>query len=71
MSANKVYVIDRTDFIKDTDDVWVQCSHGENDKKIVYQSKQMSGLFKEVYPDGTVVYHNIDEEYKKEERTDE
>lgn len=61
----------QSQLLKDTDDVWVSCSHGENDKKIVYQSKQMSGLFKEVYPNGMVVYHNIVDEENKEERTDE
>lgn len=45
--------------IEDTDDIWNACSFGENDKKTVYQCKRMSSLFKDVYPDGTVTYHDV------------
>ena len=46
--------------IEDTDDIWNLCNFGENDKKKVYQCKRMSSLFKDVYPDGTVKYHDVD-----------
>lgn len=45
--------------IEDTDDIWNLCSHGNNDKKTIYQCKRMSTLFKNVYPDGTVKYNAI------------
>lgn len=46
--------------IEDTDDVWHQCNRGDTDKKITYQCNRMSSLFKNVYPDGTVKYHDVD-----------
>lgn len=46
--------------IEDTDDIWNLCSFGEDDKKKVYQCKRMSSLFKDVYPDGKIEYHDID-----------
>lgn len=46
--------------IEDTDDVWNLCTYGDDDKKKVYQCRRMSSLFKDVYPDGTVKYHDID-----------
>ena len=46
--------------IEDTVDIWNLCNFGENDKKKVYQCKRTSSLFKYVYPDGTVKYHDVD-----------
>lgn len=46
--------------IEDTDDVWNLYTYGDDDKKKVYQCRRMSSLFKDVYPDGTVKYHDID-----------
>lgn len=45
--------------IEDTDDNWNMCSHG-GDKKTIYQCRRMSSLFKDVYPDGTFKYHDVD-----------
>ena len=44
--------------IEDTEDVWNVCSRGENGGVATYQCKRMSSLFKDVYPDGTVKYHD-------------
>ena len=41
--------------IEDTDDIWYECHHYEDDHKL-YQCKRMSSLFKDVYADGTVEY---------------
>lgn len=49
--------------IEDTEDVWDVCSRGKNDGVVTYQCKRMSSLFKCVYPDGTVKYHDIDRYY--------
>lgn len=46
--------------IEDTDDIWDLCSHGDHDKKTIYQCRRMSSLFKNVYPDGTVKYNDVD-----------
>lgn len=44
--------------IEDTEDVWTDLSYR---KKIdSYQCKRMSSLFKDVYPDGNVKYHDND-----------
>lgn len=46
--------------IEDTDDIWDLCSwNGRNGEK-VYQCTRMSLLFKNVCPDGTVTYTDID-----------
>ena len=46
--------------IEDTDDIWNE-RHYENDEEYVkYQCSRMSSLFKEVYRDGHVEYHDID-----------
>lgn len=43
--------------IEDTDDVWKRIdSWGGDDKKVLYQCKRMSSLFKTVYSDGPVKY---------------
>lgn len=49
--------------IEDTEDVWNVCSRGENGGVATYQCKRMSSLFKDVYPDGTVKYHDNDRYY--------
>lgn len=46
--------------IEDTDDIWNLCTFGDHDKKKVYQCRRMSSLFKDVYPDGTVKYSDVD-----------
>lgn len=45
--------------ITDNEDDWGE-SHGLNDGKKRYQCKRMSSLFKDVYPDGTIKYTDID-----------
>lgn len=45
--------------IKDTPDVWVELPWAGKDKRS-FQNKRMSSLFKEVYPDGRVEYHDND-----------
>lgn len=49
--------------IEDTDDIWNLCDYGENYKYTQYQCKRMSSLFKKVYPDGTIIYSNIEQCY--------
>lgn len=49
--------------IEDTEDVWNVCSRGENGGVATYQCKRMSSLFKDVYPDGTVKYHDNNRYY--------
>lgn len=43
--------------VEDVDDVWESCDFGNRDYG-TYQCKRMSSLFKDVYPDGTVKYHD-------------
>ena len=47
--------------IEDTEDVWNRCN--EKGEVITYQCTRMSSLFKEVYPDGTAKYNDIDRVY--------
>lgn len=44
--------------IEDTEDVWNLVEHNEVRKS--YQCKRMSSLFKDVYADGTIEYHDND-----------
>lgn len=47
--------------IVDTDDIWNDTScYTESDEFKDYQCKRMSSLFKYVYKDGTVKYHDVD-----------
>ena len=46
--------------IEDTPDLWIECCWGDKDGKAVYQNSRMPGLFKNVYPDGTVTFDDID-----------
>lgn len=45
--------------IEDTEDVWNEV-HGRKDDSKHYQCKRMSSLFKDVKPDGTVEYKDVD-----------
>lgn len=45
--------------IEDRDDIWNDVSYDDTCKKRSYQCKRMSSLFKDVYPDGTVEYHDV------------
>lgn len=49
--------------IEDTDDIWDECSYTKEDGVKSYQCKRMSSLFKDVYPDGTVKYTDVDSSY--------
>lgn len=46
--------------IDDDPALWNECTWGDKDGKAVYQNARMSGLFKDVFPDGTVSFHDID-----------
>ena len=48
--------------IEDTPDIW-NCLTDRNKNYTSYQCKRMSSLFKDVYDDGTVKYHDIDRFY--------
>ena len=48
--------------IEDTPDVWNECTWNSKDKRS-YQCKRMSSLFKDVYPDGRVEYHDNNHSY--------
>lgn len=45
--------------IEDTPDVWSDIVD-RHDGKVTYQCKRMSSLFKYVYPDGRIEYHDVD-----------
>lgn len=48
--------------IEDTEDIWnFICTNEDGSKG--YQCKRMSSLFKDVYPDGTVKYKDVDRYY--------
>lgn len=49
--------------IEDTDDVWEECRHISKGVLKSYQCKRMSSLFKDVYPDGTIKYTDVDSSY--------
>lgn len=46
--------------IEDTDDVWEERGVYKDGVKMSYQCKRMGSLFKDVYEDGTVRYHDVD-----------
>lgn len=46
--------------IEDTEDIWEACISGTDDDYKTYQCKRMSSLSKEVYPDGTIKYSDVD-----------
>lgn len=45
--------------IEDDPDLWNECG-GYGEEKAVYQNARMSGLFKDVFPDGTTKFHDVD-----------
>lgn len=45
--------------ITDNEEDWGEC-RGYNDRGKHYQCKRMSSLFKDVYPDGTIKYKDVD-----------
>lgn len=49
--------------IEDTEDVWNECFCLHDEKCKTYQCKRKSSLFKDVYDDGTVKYHDNDRCY--------
>lgn len=42
--------------IEDTDDIWDECEWSSDKTAKTYRCKRMSGLFKDVYSDGTIKY---------------
>lgn len=46
--------------IDDDPDLWNECCGYDNEGKAVYQNARMSGLFKDIFPDGTTKFHDID-----------
>lgn len=50
--------------IEDTEDVWGNKVYRSDDKKYTsYQCKRMSSLFKDIYDDGHITYHDVDSNY--------
>ena len=47
-------------FIEDTPDIWNDCRFPDSRGKKTFQCSRMSSLFKDVYPDGKVSYHDND-----------
>ena len=45
--------------IEDTEDMWREC-YKKEDTSVTYQHKRMRSLFKDVYEDGTVRYHDTE-----------
>lgn len=52
--------------IEDTEDVWHLLEEEEGHKE--YQCNRMSSLFKDVYEDGTVKYHDVDRQVEIDEK---
>lgn len=52
--------------IEDTDDIWDSCDYGINHEYKEYQCTRMSALFKKVYPDGTVIYNDVNRCYGRD-----
>lgn len=48
--------------IEDTDDIW-HFSHTRDDGTKTYQCNRMSSFFKDVHPDGSISYHDINRCY--------
>lgn len=48
--------------IEDTEDMWMECWKNENNS-VTYQCKRMGSLFKDVYEDGSVKYHDTERVY--------
>ena len=46
--------------IEDTPDIWHECSYHRENVHAYYQCTRMTSLFKDVYTDGTVKYHDVD-----------
>jgi hypothetical protein len=47
--------------IEDTPDIWNDCTYGFNEgHKKTFQCKRMSSLFKYIYADGKIEYHDVD-----------
>lgn len=49
--------------IDDTPDIWKECVRPYMDEYKTYQCSRMSSLFKDVYPNGDVKYHDVDRMY--------
>lgn len=49
--------------IKDTEDMWHNSILDKHDDYTSYQCNRMSSLFKQVYNDGTVEYHDVNRAY--------
>lgn len=49
--------------IEDVPEVWKDVNYGRNDEADRFQCKRMFSLFKDVYPDGTVKYNDVDRYY--------
>ena len=45
--------------IRDTEDIWNTVSHPKDGQMITKQCKRMSSLFKHVYSNGEITYHDI------------
>lgn len=57
--------------IEDTPDIWKECVRPYTDEYKTYQCTRMSSLFKDIYPNGDVKYHDVDRMYcVDKDRTD-
>lgn len=55
--------------IEDTEDVWNECRTKSEDGTVSYQCKRLSSLFKDVHPDGTVSYTDVEGYYAEDKET--
>lgn len=46
--------------IEDTDDIWNKTGINHDNEYKTYQCKRMSSLFKDIYSDGRIKYHDVD-----------
>lgn len=49
--------------IEDADDIWNECGIDYDDDYKTYQCQRMSSLFKDVYSDGRIEYHDVEDCY--------
>lgn len=46
--------------IDDDPDLWNECGGYDDEGKVVYQNTRMTSLFKDVFPDGTTKFNDVD-----------
>ena len=55
--------------LQGTDDEWHECTIRNEDSTVDYQNVRQTSLFKQVHPDGTVTYNDVDRVVSVDEET--